>query len=168
MVEVTNKTGIVHPQWSMMEQLKPWDPLLFISVLYLWINMIFFSLLQQAFHLTLNMISPETHKAVSEVIESCRVPWELKRFCTASAFLTYQAAVFSLPGRQLFVMTRFPAAANYIKLTTSLCYSLIEPFLLLFIFGVPCFLSLLVYSFFFFSSLCTILCRLRCLYTKKW
>ncbi|KAH9796881.1 Wings apart-like protein 1 [Citrus sinensis] len=27
-----------------------------------------------AFHLTLNMISPETHKAVSEVIESCRVP----------------------------------------------------------------------------------------------
>lgn len=113
----------------------------------------FFSLLQQAFHLTLNMISPETHKAVSEVIESCRVPWELKRFCTASAFLTYQAAVFSLPGRQQFVMTRFPAAANYIKLTTSLCYSLIEPFLLLFIFGAPCFLSLLVYSFFFFLAL---------------
>ncbi|XP_039070342.1 wings apart-like protein 1 isoform X2 [Hibiscus syriacus] len=27
-----------------------------------------------AFHLTLNMISPETHKAVSEVIESCRIP----------------------------------------------------------------------------------------------
>ncbi|XP_057948933.1 wings apart-like protein 1 isoform X2 [Malania oleifera] len=27
-----------------------------------------------AFHLTLNMISPETHIAVSEVIESCRVP----------------------------------------------------------------------------------------------
>ncbi|XP_021902267.1 uncharacterized protein LOC110817858 [Carica papaya] len=27
-----------------------------------------------AFHLTLNMISPETHKAVSEVIESCREP----------------------------------------------------------------------------------------------
>lgn len=27
-----------------------------------------------AFHLTLNMISPESHKAVSEVIESCRVP----------------------------------------------------------------------------------------------
>ncbi|KAG6694604.1 hypothetical protein I3843_09G057200 [Carya illinoinensis] len=27
-----------------------------------------------AFHLTLNMISPETHKAVSEVIESCRMP----------------------------------------------------------------------------------------------
>ncbi|XP_059435677.1 wings apart-like protein 1 [Corylus avellana] len=27
-----------------------------------------------AFHLTLNMISPETHTAVSEVIESCRVP----------------------------------------------------------------------------------------------
>ncbi|XP_038689899.1 wings apart-like protein 1 isoform X2 [Tripterygium wilfordii] len=27
-----------------------------------------------AFHLTLNMISPETHMAVSEVIESCRVP----------------------------------------------------------------------------------------------
>ncbi|XP_061983777.1 wings apart-like protein 1 isoform X3 [Populus nigra] len=26
-----------------------------------------------AFHLTLNMISPETHKAVSEVIESCRI-----------------------------------------------------------------------------------------------
>ncbi|KAH9623636.1 hypothetical protein KSS87_010069 [Heliosperma pusillum] len=26
------------------------------------------------FHLTLNMISPETHKTVSEVIESCRVP----------------------------------------------------------------------------------------------
>ncbi|KAG7012420.1 hypothetical protein SDJN02_25172, partial [Cucurbita argyrosperma subsp. argyrosperma] len=25
-----------------------------------------------AFHLTLNMISPETHKAVTEVIESCR------------------------------------------------------------------------------------------------
>lgn len=38
-------------------------------------NMIFFfPLLHQAFHLTLNMISPETHKAVSEVIESCRVP----------------------------------------------------------------------------------------------
>lgn len=61
--------------------------------------------------------------------------------------------MFSLPGRQLFVMTRFPAAANYIKLTTSLCYSLIEPFLLLFIFGAPCFLSLLVYSFFFQLSL---------------
>ncbi|XVF40534.1 hypothetical protein PTKIN_Ptkin01aG0121300 [Pterospermum kingtungense] len=27
-----------------------------------------------AFHFTLNMISPETHKAVSEVIESCRIP----------------------------------------------------------------------------------------------
>ncbi|GKV45847.1 hypothetical protein SLEP1_g52882 [Rubroshorea leprosula] len=27
-----------------------------------------------AFHLTLDMISPETHKAVSEVIESCRIP----------------------------------------------------------------------------------------------
>ncbi|CAN1810717.1 Wings apart-like protein 1 [Linum perenne] len=27
-----------------------------------------------AFHLSLNMISPETHKAVKEVIESCRVP----------------------------------------------------------------------------------------------
>ncbi|KAM6550285.1 hypothetical protein CsatB_000093 [Cannabis sativa] len=27
-----------------------------------------------AFHLSLNMISPETHKAVSEVIESCRIP----------------------------------------------------------------------------------------------
>ncbi|WCJ26997.1 WAPL (Wings apart-like protein regulation of heterochromatin) protein [Euphorbia peplus] len=27
-----------------------------------------------AFHLTLNMISPETHKAVTEVIESCRIP----------------------------------------------------------------------------------------------
>ncbi|KAF2303366.1 hypothetical protein GH714_017422 [Hevea brasiliensis] len=27
-----------------------------------------------AFHLTLNMIPPETHKAVSEVIESCRIP----------------------------------------------------------------------------------------------
>ncbi|XP_022720491.1 uncharacterized protein LOC111278193 isoform X2 [Durio zibethinus] len=27
-----------------------------------------------AFHFTLNMISPETHKAVSEVIESCRMP----------------------------------------------------------------------------------------------
>lgn len=27
-----------------------------------------------------------------------------ERFCTASAFLTYQAAVFSLPGRQLLVM----------------------------------------------------------------
>ncbi|OMO65133.1 Wings apart-like protein [Corchorus olitorius] len=27
-----------------------------------------------AFHFTLNMISPETHKAVSEVIESCRLP----------------------------------------------------------------------------------------------
>lgn len=26
----------------------------------------------QAFHLSLNMITPETHKAVSEVIESCR------------------------------------------------------------------------------------------------
>ncbi|KAL9236763.1 hypothetical protein vseg_011397 [Gypsophila vaccaria] len=26
------------------------------------------------FHLTLNMISPETHKTVSEVIESCRIP----------------------------------------------------------------------------------------------
>ncbi|XP_054802147.1 wings apart-like protein 1 [Prosopis cineraria] len=26
------------------------------------------------FHLSLNMISPETHKAVSEVIESCRIP----------------------------------------------------------------------------------------------
>ncbi|KAJ6874355.1 hypothetical protein NC652_034131 [Populus alba x Populus x berolinensis] len=26
-----------------------------------------------AFHLTLNMISPETHKAVTEVIESCRI-----------------------------------------------------------------------------------------------
>ncbi|KDP20940.1 hypothetical protein JCGZ_21411 [Jatropha curcas] len=27
-----------------------------------------------AFHLTLNMISPETHKTVTEVIESCRIP----------------------------------------------------------------------------------------------
>lgn len=44
MVEVTNKTGIVFPQWSMMELLKPWDYLLFISVLYLWLNMIFFPL----------------------------------------------------------------------------------------------------------------------------
>lgn len=27
----------------------------------------------QAFHLTLDMMTPETHKTVSEVIESCRV-----------------------------------------------------------------------------------------------
>lgn len=30
--------------------------------------------LVQEFHMTLNVISPETHSAVLEVIESCRIP----------------------------------------------------------------------------------------------
>lgn len=33
----------------------------------------------QAFHLSLNMITPETHKAVSEVIESCRGGWDFDK-----------------------------------------------------------------------------------------
>lgn len=79
-----------------MERRKPWRSLVFWVILLqvadllkkemkitdgrlIWltyydnVNMIY-SLLLQAFHLTLNMISPETHKAVSEVIESCRMP----------------------------------------------------------------------------------------------
>lgn len=100
------------------------------------------------------MISPETHKAVSEVIESCRVPWELKKdFVQRQHFLHIRQQCTHFLEDKLFVMARFPAAANYIKLTTSLCYSLIEPFFLLFIFGVPYFVSLLVYSFFFFFFL---------------
>ena len=74
-----------------------------------------------------------------------------ERFCTVSAFLSYLAAAVSLPARQLFVITRFPAAANYIELTTSLCYSLIDPL----------FVSLLLflyYIIFFFLALFTPFC----------
>lgn len=116
----------------------------------------------QEFHMTLNMISPETHSTVLEVIESCRVWWEQEISIVSFPFHVFSSKM--VRKRLCTAYPPFPCSIGgdplvyYKSCLRILCHGLCLTM------NFPQVLKKIYFSPFFFQPT---VCGLRYLYMKK-